>query len=136
MVFPSIVSYYDPAKRSSQAGNCMKILIVDDNADTRRLIRALVDGNSRQIIEAKDGREAVVSFRLHRPDWVFMDIEMKGMDGLAALRMIRNDEPGARIVIVTMHDNQRLRAEAHEAGAVGYVLKDNLTELSSILTGA
>jgi CheY-like chemotaxis protein len=111
----------------------MKLLIVDDNDDTRKLIRSVVRNCSEDIIESRNGLEAIASYARHQPDWVLMDIEMGGMDGLAATRMIKQDFPQAKIIIVTMHDNARLRSAANEAGASGYVVKENLTELPVLL---
>ena len=111
----------------------MKLLIVDDNAETRRLIRAVVGVCSDDIIEGHNGTEAVDFYREHRPDWVLMDIEMRGMDGIAATRTIRQHYPEARIIIVTMHSDPRFRTAAREAGATGYILKDDLAALPSML---
>lgn len=111
----------------------MKLLIVDDNADTRRLIRAMVRPWSDDIIEGRNGEEAVASYTLHRPDWVLMDVEMHDMDGIAAARIIRQRDPTARIIMVTTFDDPRLRSAAEKVGASGYVLKDNLMELQSLL---
>lgn len=113
----------------------MKLLIVDDNPDTRKLIRTVVRKCSEDIIEGRSGTEAIASYIQYRPDWVLMDIEMLGMDGLTATRMIKRDYPEAKIIIVTMHDDARWRLAAQEAGAAGYVLKENLTQLPSLLLG-
>lgn len=113
----------------------MKLLIVDDNADTRKLIRTVVRKCSDDIIEGHNGAEAIASYIQHRPDWVLMDIEMQGMDGITVARTIRQKYPEARIIMVTMHDDPRLRSAAREAGAAGYVLKENLTDLPPLLKG-
>ena len=113
----------------------MKLLIVDDNADTRKLIRTVVRKCSDDIIEGRNGMEAVTSYIRHKPDWVLMDIEMLGIDGLTATKTIMHDHPEAKIIMVTMHDDPRWRQAAQEAGAVGYVLKENLTQLPSLLVG-
>ena len=64
-----------------------------------------------------------------RPDWVLMDIRMKEVDGLAAAQQITTAWPGARVVIVTSYNDASLRDAARQAGACGYVLKDNLLEI-------
>ena len=112
----------------------MKLLIVDDNADTRKLIRSVVRRCSEDIIEGRNGAEAIASYIQYKPDWVLMDIEMEGMDGLAATRNIIQSNPDAKVIIVTMHDNPRLRLAASEAGASGYVVKEKLTELPGMLS--
>lgn len=111
----------------------MKLLIADDNEDTRRLIRHLMRGVAREVFEARDGKEAVALFSEHRPDWVLMDLEMVGMDGISAVKSIRAADPEARVIIVTMHDDDRLRTAARMAGATGYLLKENLIDLPSMI---
>ena len=113
----------------------MKLLIVDDNADTRKLIRTVVRKCSEDIVEGRSGTEAIASYIQYKPDWVLMDIEMLGMDGLTATKTIKRDYPEAKIIMVTMYDDERWRLAAQEAGASGYVLKENLTQLPSLLLG-
>jgi len=114
----------------------MNLLIVDDNAAMRRLLRRLLSDLAGIILECNDGAQAVEMYGRHRPDWVLMDIEMKGLDGLEATSQIRAADPDARIVIVTNYDDIALREAAAKAGACGYVLKDNLLELRALLGGS
>lgn len=114
----------------------MKLLIVEDSAEMRRLIRRVLAGLVSEISECEDGSEALASFARHEPDWVLMDIGMKGMDGLTATRRLLARWPQARIVIVTSHDDDLLREQARQAGAVGYVLKENLLALRQRLQTA
>ncbi len=72
----------------------------------------------------------------HRPDIVLMDVRMPIMDGLSATRQIRKHDPLARVVIVTDSDEDELRTMATEAGAVGYVVKQNLTRLAELIRSA
>jgi len=72
----------------------------------------------------------------HRPDIVLMDVRMPMMDGLTATRQIRKHDPLARVVIVTDYDEDELRAMATEAGAYGYVVKQNLTRLAELIRSA
>jgi len=111
----------------------MKLLIVDDNSDTRKLIRSIMKPYGHEILESWAGSDAVKLYGAHKPDCVLMDIEMEGMDGIAATRTIKREYPDARIIMVTMHDDPRQRSAAREAGAAGYVLKENLTELPALL---
>lgn len=111
----------------------MKLLIVDDNSDTRKLIRSIMTVHGHDIVESHNGAEAVRLYAAHRPDCVLMDIEMDGMDGIKTTESIKSTFPEARIVIVTMFDNPRLRAAAERAGAERYVLKENLTDLPGFL---
>jgi DNA-binding NarL/FixJ family response regulator len=75
----------------------------------------------------------VAAYAVCRPDWVFMDVRMPGLDGIAATCRIKADFPAARVVIVTSYDDAKLRRAAREAGAFAYVLKEGLFELRRIL---
>jgi len=113
----------------------MILLIVEDSAAVRRMIRSLVTDLAEECYECADGAEALAAYRAHRPDWVLMDLEMGEVDGLTATRQIKADWPEARVVIVTNYDDAELRAAARSAGACQYVLKENLLELRRILLG-
>lgn len=111
----------------------VSLLIVDDNEDIRGLIRTLITGADDTVFECGDGGEALAAYREHSPDWVTMDIELPTQDGLAATREIRAEFPDARILIVTSYDKAQLRESARQAGAFGYLLKENLIEIRGIL---
>ena len=111
-------------------------MIVEDNDEMRRLIRSFVARLADQICECCDGAEAVATYGAHRPDWVLMDVEMKEMDGITATRKIRELFADAHIVIVTQYDDAATRAAAKEAGAVEYVLKENLDAVRHIVSHA
>jgi CheY-like chemotaxis protein len=112
----------------------VKILIVEDNAAIRRLIRRTVKHLASEIHECTDGAEALDAYIQYNPDIVFMDIRMPRMDGLAATKLIRKHYPQARIVIVTDYEMDDLKSAALEAGAQGYALKDNLCELEEYIS--
>jgi CheY-like chemotaxis protein len=111
------------------------ILIVEDNAAVRRLIRRAVAHLAQEIYECVDGADALKAYTDHQPDLVIMDVRMPRMDGLAATRLIKQNYPAARIVIVTDYDEEDLREAAVLAGAIGYSLKDDLTELEVLIAG-
>jgi two-component system chemotaxis response regulator CheY len=111
----------------------LKLLIVDDSVEMRRLIRSLVGDMASEVFECGGGDDAVkVYFEAH-PDWVLMDLHMSGGDGLAATREIRKRDGNARIVIVTQFDEDVLRRAAAEAGALAYLLKENLLGIRRFL---
>jgi CheY-like chemotaxis protein len=112
----------------------MKVLIVDDNKEVRKLLCDYLPGSVREVYECGDGDEAFALYQRHRPDWVLMDWEMPHMDGIAAIREIIAAFPQANICMVTTFDDAHIRQEALGAGAIGFVLKDNLSELEAILT--
>src|SRR5262245_11260456 len=111
----------------------INLLIVDDSERMRRMIKRLVKNVLADVWECSDGSQALEAYSEHHPDWVLMDIEMKEMDGIAATRQIREAFPDARIIIVSNYDSDELRAAASTAGACGYVVKENLIELSRVL---
>jgi len=111
----------------------LKLLIVDDNAEVRSMIRRFISDLAAEIREADDGAKAFDAYAAFRPDWVLMDIEMKHTNGIAATARIRAAHPQAKVVIVTSHNDDQLRARATEAGARGYVLKENLFDLRGML---
>lgn len=109
------------------------ILIVEDNAQVRRMIRSFIADLDPDCCECEDGALAFAAYERLRPDWVLMDIQMRRMNGLAATRQIIARFPEARIVMVTSHDDARMRRMAREAGARDYVVKENLLELRRLL---
>jgi DNA-binding NarL/FixJ family response regulator len=111
----------------------MKLLIVDDHAAMRRMIGRVVCDMVTDIEECGDGAEALAAYSRCLPDWVLMDIEMDQLDGITATREILLAFPGARVVIVSKHDNDQLREAARKAGACGYVLKENLIAIRELL---
>ena len=113
----------------------MTILIVEDNHEMRRIIKAIVGGLAHRIEERGDGREALAAYRECRPDWVLMDIRLPGLDGIGAVRQIRSQFPEAQVVMVTQYDDEDLRRAARVAGACEYVLKDDLIRLRKLLGG-
>jgi two-component system, chemotaxis family, chemotaxis protein CheY len=113
----------------------MKILIVDDNQNTRNLIRSILKPFGHEIIESHNGSDAVHTYASVLPDCVLMDYEMEGMDGIRATGKIRETFPQARIIIVTTFDDAMLREASVKAGAAHYVLKEDLMVLPGLLDG-
>jgi CheY-like chemotaxis protein len=111
----------------------LKILIVDDNASVRRLIRSVLPALASEIYECANGADALTTYQDRRPDVVLMDIRMDEMDGIQATERIKAADQGARILIVTDYDDEELRRAAMRAGAWGYVLKKNLLALVQLL---
>jgi CheY-like chemotaxis protein len=111
------------------AAAIMKVLIVEDDRAMRELLKRVVGDLVDSFCECGDGRDALAAYEADRPDWVLMDIRMKDIDGLAATEQIVNAWPGARVLIVTSFNDASLREAARQAGACGYVLKENLLEV-------
>jgi DNA-binding NarL/FixJ family response regulator len=111
----------------------MKLLIAEDNDETRGFIKSLMSSSADEILEASNGNDAVLSFGKHHPDWVLMDIEMPEMDGIEATRRICSEFPEAKILIVSAHDGARMKSAALQAGARGFCSKDDLLSLRSLI---
>ena len=121
-------------RRGSPIAGMLSIVIVEDNDQMRRLIRLIVRPLARVVRECADGVAAVAAVSETQPDWVLMDIEMPAMDGITALERIKAAFPSVKVLIVTQYDDDRMREAATLAGADGYLLKENLTELPRLLT--
>lgn len=111
----------------------MKIMLVDDSKTARGMIRSVLASEGVEVVEFADGQEALAGFIAHRPDLVLMDLEMKEVDGFEGTRRIKAQFPEARIVILTSFNDEFMKAAALEAGASGYVLKDDLNRIRTMI---
>jgi two-component system response regulator DegU len=107
----------------------MRILIVEDNARMRSLLRSMLSAEGTEFCECPRGEDALTEFRTFQPDLVLMDIRMGGMDGIDATALIRREDASATVVIVTEYDDDDYRAQARRAGAREYFLKRNLLDV-------
>ncbi|WP_030326796.1 response regulator [Streptomyces sp. NRRL B-3229] len=103
----------------------IRILLADDHALVRRGVRLILDREPdlEVVAEAGDGAEAVELARTHEIDLAVLDIAMPRMTGLQATRELVARNPGLRVLMLTMHDNEQYFFQALRAGADGYVLK-------------
>lgn len=99
------------------------ILVVDDAAFMRMMIRDILAKEGYSIREAVNGRDAVEKFEALRPDLVTLDVTMPEMDGIGALAAIRAIDPSASVLMVSAMGQQTLIDEALEAGATDYLIK-------------
>jgi DNA-binding NarL/FixJ family response regulator len=110
----------------------VRVLIVDDHEVVRQGLRALLGSETGFAVcgEAKTGREAVRKARSLHPDIVVLDVSMPELNGIDAIRQIREGAPKCEVLILTMHDRDDLLRTALQVGARGYVLKtDAASEL-------
>ena len=107
----------------------MKVMIVDDSAEVRRMITSFIGDLVSEFVECGDGCEALAIYAEHRPDLVLMDYQMTRMNGFQATRAIKKDFPDAHIVIVSQWDSAALREAAKDSGADAYVNKKSLLPL-------
>jgi DNA-binding NarL/FixJ family response regulator len=101
------------------------VLIADDHAVYRMGLRDLLEPEFKVVNEATEGAEAVAMAQKQQPDVVVMDINMPGMDGIAAAKQIKQVCPDTGVVVITAYDDDRRIFEAIQAGVAGYVLKDD-----------
>ncbi|WP_314415640.1 response regulator transcription factor [Streptomyces sp. DSM 40484] len=106
--------------------DAIKVLLVDDHQVVRRGLRTFleVQEDIEVVGEASDGAEGVARAEELKPDVVLMDVKMPGMDGVEALRRLRELDNPARVLVVTSFTEQRTVIPALRAGAAGYVYKD------------
>jgi DNA-binding NarL/FixJ family response regulator len=107
----------------------MKLMIVDDHDEMRNAIRALIAAPGDVVVECGSGDEAVAALADFTPDCVTVDVGMAGLCPFKTMRAIRDKYPAARVVCVTGHDQPDYRRAALDAGASGYVAKNNLADL-------
>ena len=102
-----------------------RVLLADDHQMLRQAVRrALEDSGHIVVGEAADGSEAVELTATLQPEVVLMDVSMPVLDGIEATRRISATGSSARILVLTMHDEDALRARAIRAGAAGFLTKD------------
>lgn len=114
----------------------MKVLIVDDDALIVKSLALMLSGEADITVcgTAANGADAAEMCRKKQPDVILMDIRMPVMDGIAATRIIKEENPGARIMMLTTFDDKPSIQQALTAGADGYLLKsEEISDLAGIL---
>jgi len=103
----------------------IRILLVDDHPVVRMGFRELLNSapDIEVIAEAETGEEAIKTHRSIAPNILVMDVSMPGMGGMAAARYILEQTPTARIILLTMHDQQTFATRALKMGVKGYLTK-------------
>jgi DNA-binding NarL/FixJ family response regulator len=113
----------------ARASKKLRILLADDHELVRRGIRGLlrVRCGWRVVAEAANGQEAVEKTNELKPDVAIMDVSMPRLDGLQATQRIREVSPNTEVVVLTMHESEQMVRRVLDAGALGYVLKSDLS---------
>jgi len=112
----------------------MKLLIVDDSEGFRSVVRSSLSSLCAEIEECSDGDQALALYSKGPSDVILMDIRMEGMNGLITTQRITARDHNAKIVILTAFDDEDLRWAARQAGASGYMLKDDLQGLVELIS--
>jgi DNA-binding NarL/FixJ family response regulator len=102
------------------------VLLVDDHALLRTGVANIInqEADLHVVAEAGNGVEALDAFDRHRPDVTLIDLRMPVMEGVEAIRRIRERDPHARVIVLTTYDTDEEISRALKAGAKAYVLKD------------
>jgi DNA-binding NarL/FixJ family response regulator len=106
------------------------VLCVDDHQIVREGLRMIIDSEPDMTVidAAATGGDAVARYRQHAPDITLMDLQLPDMGGVDAIRMIRQLDPNARIIVLTMYKGDEDIHRAIDAGASTYLLKDTLSD--------
>lgn len=115
LVSPSPVEA--PPVVESPAGDRRVVLIADDDASVRSLLRMTVSAETFQIVEASDGREALDLVAVRTPDLVLLDWNMPGRSGSQVLEHLREEHPSLPVIVVTAEQDSELREQAEALGA-------------------
>jgi DNA-binding NarL/FixJ family response regulator len=106
-----------------------RILVVDDHPLTRSALTGLLAQNGFDVVgEGESGEDAIKLAESLQPDLVLLDLSMPGLDGLAALPMVRAAAPAAEVVVLTASEEERNLLGAIRGGAAGYLLKSEPPE--------
>jgi two-component system response regulator DesR len=104
----------------------IRLLLADDQALVRGALAALLDleADLSVVAEVGSGDAVLPAVREHRPDVALLDIEMPGLDGIAATAQVRAAVPGTRVLVVTTFGRPGYLRRALQAGAAGFLVKD------------
>ena len=101
-----------------------RVLIVDDAIFMRMKLKDILEKNGFEVVgEAQNGLEAIEKYKAERPDLVTMDITMPEMDGVAALKGIKEFDRGAKVVMCSAMGQQSMVMDAIQAGAIDFIVK-------------
>ena len=101
-----------------------RVLIVDDAAFMRMMIKDILTKNGYDVVgEAENGQVAVEKYRDLNPDRVTMEITMPEMDGIAAVKEIKSQDPAARVIMCSAMGQQAMVIDAIQAGAKDFIVK-------------
>ncbi len=108
----------------------VNILLADDHAMMRDGLKSILENELHMhvIAQAENGRSAVAMALLHKPDVIVMDITMPDLNGIEATRQIMAEQPGAKVIALSMHTEKHFITDMLEAGASAYILKQNAAD--------
>ena len=101
----------------------LRILLVDDDATTLKVIAIYLESREHSVITCTDGQEALETLEDHVIDLIISDIQMAGMNGFELLKAVRKRLPDVGFILMTAYEDKYPLSEALEAGADGYISK-------------
>jgi len=101
----------------------MKILVIDDEASTRDLLKMSLESDGYTVFMAEDGPKGLEIFARENPSVVLTDIKMPGMDGIEVLRRVKEQNPDTEVVVITGHGEMNLAIQALQNGATDFIVK-------------
>ena len=109
----------------------IRVLIADDHAVVRAGLKQILSGiaDLQVTAEAASGNEALAAIRAHRFDVIVLDMSMPGRSGLDLIRQVKEEQPHARILVLSMHQEDQYAVRSLKAGASGYLNKDSAPEM-------
>ncbi len=138
----SLTGYPAPRRLASDTTGTVRVVIVDDSAEVRTLVRSQLRLSGAAVVEGEgaDGTDAVDLARRLQPDAMLLDVSMPGMDGLEALPLVLECSPGTRVVMFSGFDEEPLAMRALDLGATSYLtktssLEDVVNELVGVVGG-
>ncbi len=113
-----------------------RILIVDDEQDAVEFLAGQFKNRGLEVDTALSGKEAIERVQANIPDLVFLDIRMPGMDGIAALKKMKEIDPELKVVMMTAIQDEEVIEQAMALGAIDYILKPvSLDYLDDVIMG-
>jgi DNA-binding NarL/FixJ family response regulator len=103
------------------------ILLADDDRELLESVQKLLESEFNVVACVSDGYKLIEAAKLLVPDLIVTDISMEGLSGIRAARRLKSEQPNARIIFLTVHDESAFVAEARKVGALGYVIKQSAT---------
>ena len=122
---PGMYFFHTSGKYTKNSYNlAMRLLVVDDSPITRAMLCEMASGEGHEIAgEAETVSDAVQGFKDQKPDLVLMDLSLMDGDGLSAIKMIRELDKTAKILVISGNSQKKIFEQATDAGAIGFLVK-------------
>jgi len=113
------------------------VIIVDDSSFMRKRIAQSIEKAGFEIVgQASDGAEGFRLYKDVKPDFVVMDVTMRGTDGIEGATMIKEYDPDARIIFMSLMSDPAVKEKALALGAIGFIGKDENEQLIALISGS